>query len=91
VAYTIDNTEDLLEKGAYEYINDDRGVFYKDGKLVVSSIYSWFKIDFGGNDGGVIAHLKKYAAPELQEKLLMVDRIADTRYDWALNDAGSTP
>ena len=91
VAYTMDNTEELLEKGAQEYINDDRGAFFDDGKLVVSSIYSWFKIDFGGDDAGVIAHLKKYATPELQDKLRLVDRIADTRYDWALKDAGSTP
>ena len=91
VAYTRNNTEDLLEKGAREYINDDRGAFYENGKLVVSSIYRWFEIDFGGSDAGVIAHLIKYARPELQVKLKSVNRITDTRYDWKLNDVGSAP
>ena len=91
VAYTMNNTEDLLDKGAREYINDDRGAFFDNGRLVVSSIYRWFKIDFGGNDAGVIAHLIKYARPKLQEKLQSVNRITDTRYDWTLNDVGSTP
>jgi hypothetical protein len=91
VAYTMNNTEDLLEKGAREYINDDRGVFFDNGKLVVSSIYRWFKIDFGGNDAGVIAHLLKFARPELQVKLQSADRITDTRYDWTLNDVESVP
>lgn len=90
-AYTRDNTEHLLELGAREYINDERGALFESGKLVVSSIYSWFKFDFGGNDAGVIAHLKKYAGPELKEKLRSVNRIADTHYDWALNDTASSP
>ena len=91
MAYTRDNMDDLLDKGAREYINHDRGARVEGGRLVVSSIYNWFEVDFGGNDAGVIAHLKKYARPGLQEKLESVDRIADTRYDWTLNDAASRP
>lgn len=91
VAYTRDNTEDLLDKGAREYINHDRGARIESDRLVVSSIYSWFEVDFGGNDAGVITHLKKYARPKLQEKLKSVNRIADSGYDWTLNDAASGP
>lgn len=91
VAYTRDNTEDLLDKGAREYINHDRGARIENDRLVVSSIYSWFEVDFGGNDAGVITHLKKYARPKLQEKLKSVNRIADSGYDWTLNDAASGP
>lgn len=89
VAYTRENSENLLDKGAREYVNHDRAVRFEDGRLVVSSIYSWFEVDFGGNDAGVIAHLKKYARPELRDKLESVNRIADTGYDWGLNDAAS--
>jgi len=87
VAYTRDNTDDLLDIGAREYVNHDRGVRFEEGRLVVSSIYSWFEVDFGGKEAGVIAHLIKYARPELQEKLESVNRITDTDYDWGLNDA----
>lgn len=39
-AYTPENTEALLKRGAREYINHPRGVDFKDDDLVVSSIYS---------------------------------------------------
>ena len=91
VAYTRDNTEELLEKGAREYINHGRGVGFESGRLVVSSIYRWFEVDFGGNDAGVLSHLKKFARPELRKRLESVNRIADTRYDWTLNDAQPGP
>ena len=32
----------------------------EDG-LVVSSIYSWFREDFGGDVAGVLAHLRRFA------------------------------
>ena len=53
---------------------------------MVSSIYEWFKEDFGGDDSGVIAHLRSYASPEFADMLQHVQRIADDGYDWTLND-----
>jgi len=85
-AFTAENTETLLEKGAREYVNHPRGVRIEKGKLFVSSIYEWFKEDFGDSDQGVIAHLKQYAAPALQQQLQKVQRIADDAYNWQLNE-----
>ena len=51
---------------------------------MVSSIYDWYKPDFGGTDAGVIAHLKQYARPELLEILDDHDDF-DDYYDWNLN------
>ncbi|MDZ7759199.1 MAG: DUF547 domain-containing protein [Desulfovermiculus sp.] len=84
-AFTAQNTEDLLEKGAREYINHPRGASIEGGRLVVSSIYEWFQEDFGGNDAGMIEHLMQYAEPEFKEKLQGFDDIDDDRYDWSLN------
>jgi hypothetical protein len=84
-AYTAANMEALLERGAREYVNDPRGVEIVDGRLVVSSIYVWFKEDFGGDDAGVVAHLARYAAIELRARLQQVRRIDSHRYDWSLN------
>lgn len=86
-AFTADNTEMLLEAGARDYVNNPRGVQIRDGKLVVSSIYIWFKEDFGGSDASVIAHLKRYADEDLSEALAAVTSIDDHAYDWQLNDS----
>ena len=83
-AYRSDNLERLLEQGAMEYINHPRGAQVRDGKLLVSSIYDWFKADFGGTDEGVFAHLARYARPELAAQLSGYDSFDDD-YDWSLN------
>jgi hypothetical protein len=86
-AYTAQNMEELLEQGAREYVNHPRGARVQDGRLAVSSIYVWFEDDFGGDDAGVIAHLRMHAAPQLARALAGVTRIAGHDYDWTLNDA----
>jgi hypothetical protein len=87
-AFTPENTEALLEKGAVDYVNHPRGVLIRDGDLGVSSIYDWFQEDFGGSEAGVIDHLLRYARPGLRERLLDFREIDDHRYDWSLNQAG---
>jgi hypothetical protein len=86
--WTAETLEADLEAGAKAFINSPRGVVVGDGgKLTVSSIYVWFKEDFGGNDEGVIAHFRKYAAPELAKKLEGSPTIASNDYDWSLNQS----
>ncbi len=84
-AMTAANTEDFLNAGAIEYINHQRGAEVIRGKLIVSSIYDWFEDDFGGNDAGVIAHLRQYAKPGLKAALANINKVDDDRYDWDLN------
>lgn len=86
-AFTAANAERLMEDGARDYVNHPRGASLTGGRLTVSKIYEWFKVDFGDTDAGVIQHLRRYAAPPLAEGLADVTRIADTVYDWSLNDA----
>ena len=75
-----------LDAGAREFINHPRGVEVLAGnRLRVSSIYKWFRDDFGPDDAAVIAHFKKYAGPELAAKLGKVATIAEDQYDWAIN------
>ena len=54
----------------------------------VSSIYVWFKADFGGDDAGVLRHLLTYGSPELARQLRGKGKINDHGYDWRLNDSG---
>ena len=86
VAFTADNTDSLLNEAARAYINHPRGARVEDGKLTVSSIYDWFKADFGGTDETVIAHLNRYAEGALKNALDGIEEIDGYAYDWALND-----
>ena len=85
-AFTPAITEELLERSARDYVNHERGVLISYDRLIVSSIYHWYKEDFGGTDAGVIAHLKHYAAPQLAAELNRITAIYDDHYDWRLND-----
>ncbi len=84
------NGKDLdaqLDAAARAFVNHPRGVTVAGGDVIVSSIYHWYKVDFGGNDGGLLAHLRRYAEPPLRAKLKAASEIADHRYDWSLNTA----
>lgn len=75
-----------LDAAARGYINHARGVSVAlDGGVRVSSIYRWFREDFGASDAEVIAHLRRYAAPGLAARLESATRITGHGYDWALN------
>lgn len=75
-----------LDNAARSYINHPRAVIVlPSGTLKVSSIYKWFIEDFGGNDAGVISHLRTFAGPELARALTKVSSISDDGYDWTLN------
>jgi hypothetical protein len=74
-----------LDAAARAFVNHPRGARVKAGKLTVSSIYAWFKEDFGGTDAAVIAHLRQYASAELRRKLAAISTIDGDDYDWTLN------
>lgn len=75
-----------LEAAARAYVNHPRGVSVSaDGSLRLSSIYRWFREDFGTSDANVIAHLRRYADDDLAPRLSRATRISGHDYDWALN------
>ena len=84
-AFTSANTETLLDEGARDYVNHPRGAFFIDGGLHVSSIFHWFRSDFGGSDRSVLEHLVQFADPALRAKLMEITSIDGHDYDWALN------
>ena len=46
----------------------------------------WFQEDFGDSDEDVIAHLERYAEPEISVKIKQARKLAGHAYDWSLND-----
>ena len=86
-AFTASNTEELLHRGAVDFVNSKHGARVdSESRLIASSIYDWFQDDFGGNEAGVIAHLSTYAHPELAGKLAGISEVYTFDYDWTLND-----
>lgn len=85
VAFTSANTETLLESSARDFINHPRGASVIDKRLKVSRIYDWFEQDFGGNEAGVINHLRQYANDGLAAALDPIEDIGDYAYDWQIN------
>ncbi len=86
-AYAGATIEATLTAAARDHVNNWRGVMFDRGVLYVSSVYKWFREDFGGTNASVIAHLKAYAEPALADRLSRVRDIGGHYYDWALNDA----
>jgi hypothetical protein len=85
-AFTGAKLNEQLEAAARAYVNSKRGVAVDGERIVISSIYVWYKADFGGGDRGVLDHLRRYAAPALGRKLAGISSIRDHTYDWGLND-----
>ncbi len=84
-AFTGATLEKLLDKGARDYINSPRGLKLRGGGIVASKIYEWFAADFGGTEKSVLAHIRRYAAPELAARISDAARISGYEYHWGLN------
>lgn len=86
-AWRAATLERELDAAASAFVNHPRGVtVLADGRLRISSIYTWFREDFGGTEAGVLAHLRRHAAPALAARLDAGTSIAEDVYDWTLND-----
>jgi hypothetical protein len=90
--FTASRLEVMLERAATDYVDHPRGVamvertFLPD-QLTASSIYDWFQADFGGNEAGVLSHMRRHATGETGQLLAGVEKIDAYRYDWRLNDS----
>lgn len=85
VPFTGENLENLLNQGAKTYINSAQGAQLKNDRLTVSSIYYWYKADFGGTDDDIIDWMEIYAKPVLRDQLKFVKKISGDYYNWTLN------
>ena len=83
--WTAEGLDAALDAAAVDYINHPRAVMQDDqGKITVSSIYEWFQKDFGGDEAGVIAHMRPYAK-DGTKVALETNQIDSFDYDWTLN------
>lgn len=75
-----------LDAAARAYVNHPRGVRADGETLTLSTIYKWYRADFGDSDEAVLRHLSRFAAPPLQRRLSEHPKIGGYSYDWSLND-----
>ena len=87
VPLTAANREATLDAAARRFINHPRGVEMEGGRLAASSLFIWYRDDFGRTPEELIQHLRGFARQDLYSALAHIRNISVDRYDWALNDA----
>jgi len=84
-AFEADRLDTQLDAAARRFVGSPRGVRVTPRGLVLSSIYDWFKEDFGADDAALRAHLQSYATGDTRAALDRGAPIISYGYDWALN------
>ena len=88
-AYTEENVRQELANNARNYLSDKQQNHFdaKTGTLHLSKIFEWYKVDFGGDDAGLIAFAKEYGPEEMKNGLEKAKKVtvAFVEYDWKLN------
>ena len=74
-----------LAQASRDFIASERGLSVQNGKIVASSIFKWYKKDFGGNEAGILAHMRQYASGSKKAALDAANKIDKYDYDWDLN------
>jgi hypothetical protein len=95
-AFTAEKLERQLEEQAVRFLSDRSRNRAVDGKLEVSMIFNWFKVDWESGYGGIRSreqYFAKYAKllsdDPGQQKLVTEGKAAISHldYDWTLNEA----
>jgi hypothetical protein len=80
-ALTADRVEETLDAAAFRFIGHNRGAERGKDILVLSSIFDWYKEDFGANKDEVLRFIGKY------RNFGPLDGVrVRYEYDWNLND-----
>ena len=84
-AFTGGNTDMLLKQYAREFINHPRGLTVSKGELRVSTIFSWYRDEFGGGDQQLIRLFTHYAEDNKALYILGFSGDIEYAYDQRIN------
>lgn len=84
-AITRDTYEAVADKSTRDFINSSRVVSLEKDKLVLSSLFDWYGVDFGANSKEILAYITKYANDTTKAKLNNYTGVSYI-YDWNLNE-----
>jgi len=85
-AFTAANLNELLDKGATDYLAHPRGMLFDGDTLTLSKIFDWYGEDFGTNEQEVLRKLSAHAPQAVRNKLLNYQGSIKYEYDWSLNE-----
>lgn len=83
--FTGANLETQLEQGARAYLRSPRGATFNGNLLILSSIFDWYKVDFGRTDKEMLETLGLFTTPEMAKRLKEHKGRIEFQYDWKLN------
>jgi Protein of unknown function, DUF547 len=86
-AYTAGNADSLMDRAAREFVNSPYGAAFEGKALRLSSLFDWYKGDFGKTEKEVLDFLAGFAEPDLAARLKAHAGKIIYRYDWSLNIA----
>ena len=84
--FTAKTNEMLLDEAAKGYVNHPRGVRFEDEKLVLSKIFDWYLVDFGGSTDNLLQHILEYSESQLYQKIKQYKGKLEYEYNWQLNE-----
>jgi len=85
IAFTGDNVEELLDLNTRDFFNkSDRGMYIDGRTLRISSLFKWYKNDFGGTKGSIKTFIKKHVSQEVSDAIDQTTRVT-YQYNWKLN------
>ncbi len=84
--FTAETNEMLLDEAAKGYVNHPRGVRFEDEKLVLSKIFDWYLVDFGGSTDNLLQHILEYSESQLYQKIKQYKGKLEYEYNWQLNE-----
>ena len=84
-AFTVKNQERLLIQGAHDYLLHPRALQIEGHTLHLSSIFYWYKDDFGNSQKELLQTLSQYLPEPLATQIKNHTGAIEYRYDWQLN------
>jgi hypothetical protein len=86
-AFAAATLEARLDQGMRDFLKSPRALAFTAQGLRLSSLFDWYKGDFGKTDKEVLEILAKYAPAETGARLRAFTGKIEYQYDWTLNDA----
>ncbi len=84
--FTSETNEILLDEAAKGYINHPRGVRFEDETLVLSKIFDWYLVDFGGSSDNLLKHILEYSEQQFSHTIKHYKGKFEYDYNWQLNE-----
>jgi hypothetical protein len=92
-AYTASSVQQQLETNARDFFSRPRNFRYdqRNRRFEMSSIFSWFGTDFGGDQASQLRKIAPWLPDEASRQAAVQNSVtlSYVSYDWSLNEQGT--